>query len=67
MDLANKKAQARMGNMDATNVDKELVQHIVMAIKAGYYHLDGAEGMAPGLLTFPSPHTCIRTQPDKHT
>jgi len=24
--------------------DKELIKTVVMAIKAGYYHLDGAEG-----------------------
>jgi diketogulonate reductase-like aldo/keto reductase len=25
-------------------IDKELIKTVVMAIKAGYYHLDGAEG-----------------------
>lgn len=36
-------ARARLGNTDASNVDKKLVETIVVAIKAGYYHLDGAE------------------------
>jgi diketogulonate reductase-like aldo/keto reductase len=33
-----------MGNTDWANLDEELVKTIVAAIKAGYYHLDGAEG-----------------------
>jgi len=36
-------ARARMGNKDASNIDEELVKTAVMAIKAGFYHLDGAE------------------------
>jgi len=36
-------ARAKMGNKDGTKIDKELVKTVVMAIGAGYYHLDGAE------------------------
>lgn len=30
-------------------VDPELVKTVVMAIKAGYYHLDGAQGSSPSI------------------
>ncbi|KFY54789.1 hypothetical protein V497_07447 [Pseudogymnoascus sp. VKM F-4516 (FW-969)] len=35
-------AQARVGNK-SNDIDKSLVDTILMAIRAGYYHLDGAE------------------------
>jgi hypothetical protein len=45
------------GTARATNrrggesLDKDLVKTIVMAIKAGFYHLDGAEG---GVTLYPA-------------
>jgi len=36
-------ARAKMGNKDGSNIDKELVETIKLAINVGYYHLDGAE------------------------
>jgi len=41
--------------------DKELIEKVVTAIKAGYYHLDGAEGliwMLPYHVTTPAHKIC---------
>lgn len=36
---------ARYKDDPSAPIDKELVKTVVMAIKAGYYHLDGAQGI----------------------
>lgn len=45
-----------MGNKDGSNIDPELVKTVVMAIKQGYHHLDGAEGKSPPQNSILPPH-----------
>jgi len=36
-----------MGDKDVSKIDKELVKTVVMAIKAGFYHLDSTFSLPP--------------------
>jgi hypothetical protein len=52
----------KRGNTD--EIDESIINNTLTAIKNGYYHLDGAEGMsppAPPLCPLPPPPVLVKT------